>query len=148
MPKRKAADSAASSPSSLSSTRSSHAHCVYPVIKATHSRSDYAFHSGDNVNIIAVYTTAQAANVAAMNHLVSLRSDHDEVHCNDNGGMLEIVAEGGMDDDMMVYVEKHDVITEEASATVEKLTEMLKQASKEARQRRRAEEKKQEGEDG
>ena len=118
------------------------------VIKTSHTRTDYAFHSGDSVNILAVYSTPEAANVAAMNHFVSLRTDHDEMHCNNHGGLLQIVAEGGREDDMMVHVEIHAVIVEEASASVEELTEMLEQARKGARERRRAEDKRKEEEDG
>jgi hypothetical protein len=95
-----------------------------------------------------VYTTHQAANAGAAHHFIGLQSSHSDVHCNDSGGLLQLVAEGGREDDMVVYVEKHEVADEESSVTVDELTDAVKQAGKEARDRAMEEQRKQEDEDG
>ena len=121
---------------------------MYLVIHTTHTRTDYAFHSGDAVSIVAVYTTPQAANAAAARHFIDLQTSHSDVHCNDCGGLLQVVAEGGREADQMVYVEEHEVNVEESTATTAKLTDTVRRAGKVTRKRVREEERKQEEEDG
>ena len=121
---------------------------MYLVIHSTHTRTDYAFHSGDGVSIVAVYTTPQAANDAVVRHFISLQTSHSDVHCNHSGGLLQVVAEGGREADLMVYVEEHEVNVEESTATVAELTEAVRRAGKKARKRVREEERKQQEEDG
>ena len=95
-----------------------------------------------------MYSTPQAANAAAVQHFIGLQTSHSDVHCNDSGDLLQVVAEGGREAGLMVYVEKHEVNVEESTITTHELTAAVRRAGKKARKRVREEEKKQEEEDG
>ena len=149
MPKRKAAEVSPSAAVSSSSSLPAHQHQhVYLVIQTTDTQSAYSYHSGDSADVVAVYSTPQAANAAAINHFLSLHTDHTSVHCNDTQALVQIVAEGSRGGDMMVYVEEHGVVEEESQVSVQELVVKLKQTTTAARRRAREERRRQEEEDG